>query len=735
MRIINSESKKPNAALGRGLRTFTPWNWAPILVAAALLLTAGLWVMAPQVGQAQGATPAQPTGIAATAGVHQAALSWDDPSDSSITRYEYLQAQAAKLTALDGAANDQFGYSVAVDGDTMVAGAYGDDGLKGAAYVLTRQSGTWSQVAKLTAFDGVAYDEFGYSVAVDGDTVVVGAYRDDDNGSRSGAAYVFTKPATGWVTTSTAAKLTALDGATNDEFGYSVAVDGDTVVVGAWWDHAGAIHSGSAYVFTEPTSGGWVTATETAKLTAYDGDVTDYFGISVAVDGDTVVVGAFYEGDNVADYGSAYVFTKPSGGWYDATETAKLTAYDGADDDRFGISVAVDGDTVVVGASEDDDNDEDFGSAYVFTKPSGGWVTATETAKLTSYDGAAFDFFGKAVAVDGDTVVVSAVGDDDNGERSGSAYLFTKPSGGWADATETVELTAYDGGSFDYFGFSVAVDDDTVVVGAPYVNENGSDSGSAYVFELSDWTAIPDSAAGGTNATSYTVTDLTSGIAYTLAVRAVNASGNSAAATVTATPWWPAPTNLVAAPDSGRVVLQWDTGDPEITNYLVRTELAVNSWDIGEKFVTASAGPRTTTDVTSLLTNGTEYSFTVFAAVLRDGCSNYWGPWCIIITSAASSVTETPTVAVPAAPTNLTATPGDGRVAVTWDNPGNITIRKYQYSTDGGTTFNHMNGSGRNTTSFTFKNLTNGTEYTLAIRASNLSGESEAATVTATPSQ
>ena len=234
------------------------------------------------------------------------------------------------------------------------------------------------------------------------------------------------------------------------------------------------------------------------------------------------------------------------------------------------------------------------------------------------------------------------------------------------------------------------------------------------------------------NTTSFTFSNLTNGTEYTLAIRASNLSGESTAATVTATPLGPAPENLVAALDSTRVVLQWDTGDSEVTNYLVRTELTSNSWDIGEKFVTASAGPRTTTDVTSL-TDGTEYSFYVQAAELREGHTQYTGPASIVITGASSSLNATPAVAVPAAPTGLTATTGDGQVAVTWDNPGNITIRKYQYSTDGGSSFNHMNGSKRNTTSFTFNNLTNGTDYTLAIRASNLSGESTATTVTATP--
>ena len=718
MRIINSSSTKFNVALRRGLRAFRPWSWAPITVAVPLLLTAALWVMAPQSGQAQGTAPAQPTGLTATAGVAQAALTWDDPSDSSITGYEYLfHAQVAKLTAHDGAASDNYGHSVAVNGDTVVVGAY-DDG-PGSAHVYTRQSGAWNQVAKLTASDGANGYYFGYSVAVDGDTVVVGAYYDD---SAQGAAYVFTKPAGGWATTSTAAKLTAFDGSASEYFGYSVAVDGGTVVVGAYGADGNANSSGAAYVFTKPATG-WVTTSTAAKLTASDGSTGDYFGHSVAVDGDTAVVSAYDEGDNVADYGSAYVFTKPVAGWATTSTAAKLTASDGANNDYFGFSVAVDGDTVVVGAPEDDDgDDENSGSAYVFIKPNGGWADATETAKLTAFDGAAFDFFGRSVAVDGDTLVVSAIGDDDNGERSGSAYVFTKPtSGDWADATETAKLTASDGGRFDYLGLSVAVDGDTVVVGAPHEDESGSDAGSAYVYEVSDWTAIPDSAAGDTNATSYTVTGLNNSTEYTIAVRAVSANGNGPAATVTATVLWPAPTNLVAGEDRTRLVLRWDTGDPGITHYLISSEITEGSGDPPpDRLVSAGSGPRTQAGFTSL-TNGTQYTFMVRAAAVSGSQT--------VVTGVAASVNATPRVVVPAAPTNLTATPGDGRVRVTWDHPGNITIRKYQYSTDGGDTFNHMNRSNQNTTSFTFKNLDNGEPYTFAIRASNLSGESAPAIV------
>ena len=166
--------------------------------------------------------PAKPTGLTAAGGDESITLGWDDPGDSSITGYEYFQALEAKLTASDGAADDNFGVAVAVDGDTAVVGAYQDDDNgsdSGSAYVFLRESGTWKQVAKLGASDGFANDRFGYSVAADGETVVVGAYGDDGNGSYSGSAYVFSKPIAGWATATETAKLTASDGASDDNFG------------------------------------------------------------------------------------------------------------------------------------------------------------------------------------------------------------------------------------------------------------------------------------------------------------------------------------------------------------------------------------------------------------------------------------------------------------------------------------------------------------------------------------
>jgi len=411
--------------------------------------------------------------------------------------------QLAKLTASDGAQNDFFGFSVAISGDSVVVGAPFDEiGTalnRGSAYVFVKPATGWAtatETAKLTASDGLAGDNFGASVAISSNVVVVGAFGDDIgtgfNRFNRGSAYVFVKPGTGWANMTETAKLTASDGTGGasdsdefgDQFGNSVSISGDTVLVGAFRDV-----QGSAYVFVKPIAGWAGNLTQTAKLTASDGTGGDEFGTSVAISGDTVVVGAPFDDIGTAlNRGSANVFVKPGTGWANMTQTAKLTASDGAGGDQFGDSVSISGDTVVVGAWEDDiGTNGGQGSAYVFVKPGTGWADMSETAKLTASDGLALDRFGSSVAISGDTVVAGADSDDTDFFAQGSAYLFAKPAEGWTSLLplfETAKLTASDGGQSDQFGKSVSISGNNIVIGAV------SDSigtqlfqGSAYVFE------------------------------------------------------------------------------------------------------------------------------------------------------------------------------------------------------------------------------------------------------------
>ena len=325
-------------------------------------------------------------------------------------------------------------------------------------------------VVRLLASDGQLHDLFGYSVSLDGDRAVVGAPGDDDQGARSGSAYVFVLSGGSW---SEEAKLLASDGQRDADFGRSVSLDGDRVVVGAPGDDVrGLDQAGSAYVFVL-SGGSW---SEEVKLTASDGEAADGFGRSVSLDGGRVVVGTPGDDDKGVRSGSAYVFVLSGGSW---SEEVKLTASDGEDSDDFGRSVSLDGDRVVVGTPGDDDKGTASGSAYVFVRIGGSW---SEEMKLTASDGANEDDFGGSVSVNGDRAVVGAPGDDDKGTASGSAYVFVRIGGSWS---EEVKLTASDGANDDHFGRSVSVNGDRAVVGAPQSVFTEKDAaGSAYVFDI-----------------------------------------------------------------------------------------------------------------------------------------------------------------------------------------------------------------------------------------------------------
>ena len=322
--------------------------------------------------------------------------------------------EQAELTASGVAAGAGLGISVAISGDTVVAGAFQDDDAgsnSGSAYVFQRSGTAWSEQAKLTASDGAAGDRFGISVAISGDTVVVGAHEDDDSGSESGSAYVFQRSGTVWTEQ---AKLLASDGAANDEFGCTVAISSDTVVVGAQFHGKSDSLVGAAYVF-QRNGTAWI---EKAKLLASDGAESDIFGSSVTISGDTIVVGAARGDGATTDSGSAYIFQRSGTTW---TEQAKLTASDGSTDDRFGDSVAISDDTVAVGAfGDDDDAGNSSGSTYVFQRSGPAWI---EKAKLTASDGPAAAF-GYSVDISDGIVIVGAFGDDYAGLNSGSAYVY-----------------------------------------------------------------------------------------------------------------------------------------------------------------------------------------------------------------------------------------------------------------------------------------------------------------------
>ncbi|MCH7720671.1 MAG: FG-GAP repeat protein, partial [Planctomycetes bacterium] len=383
------------------------------------------------------------------------------------------ECSETKLLASDGASGDYFGLSVAIGGDVAVVGAHEDDDNgedSGSAYIYRFDGIRWIEEAKLLASDGASDDQFGASVAVAGDVAVVGAFADDDNGDDSGSAYIYRFDGREWIEE---AKLLASDGAEDDLFGASVALDAHRVFVGALGDDDNGSGSGSAYVYRFDGTD-WI---EEGKLLASDGVNGDHFGLPVAVSGDVVVVGASFVDDNGENSGSAYVFRfEPDESRW--VEEAKLLASDGASDDYFGNPVRISGDVAIVGAFADDDNGDDSGSAYVFRFDGTGWI---EEAKLLASDGTSDDFFGYSVDVSGDLAAVGAIyGVNPLMSATGAVYVYLFDGTEW---TQEDKLLAPDGVSGDLFGGSVAISGAAIMVGAYSDFDNGWNSGSAYVFD------------------------------------------------------------------------------------------------------------------------------------------------------------------------------------------------------------------------------------------------------------
>jgi len=385
-------------------------------------------------------------------------------------------SQLAELTPSDRVNQDWFGISIAVSGNTVVVGDY-DPNIEqfGSVDVYVKPNNGWgnmNQTATLTSSDNG--QGFGTSVAISGNIIVVGAADTSNFGAQAagpGAVYVFVKPKDGWKDMTETAKLTALDGMPGDALGNSVAISGTTIAAGAFFV---SNFSGRVYVFTL-NGRSW---TQAAELSASDsGGILDYLGCSVAIDDNTVVAGSY--GHNNFQ-GSTYVYVEPPGGWVDMNETAELSAANGQGGDFFGFAVGINSDTVVsgsVGAAQG------FGSAYIFVKPQTGWsTTSTFNAELGAPDAIVGDSFGQSVGISGAgrVIIVGAPGQN-VGEDSeqGTAYVYVAPKSGWKSTRKSyAELFSSDGASFDTFGVSAGISGATAVVGAPKSNTPGE----AYVF-------------------------------------------------------------------------------------------------------------------------------------------------------------------------------------------------------------------------------------------------------------
>lgn len=390
-----------------------------------------------------------------------------------------VETTQMKFSAAAGLPQDRFGCAVAISGDTAIVGncRSGSPGnVQGQAYIFVRgNDGNWSEQATLVPNDNPLSFGFGRSVAIDGNIAVVGASL-VANGSNilQGAAYVFTRNGTSWTQQQ---KLLANDGAASDQFGVSVAILGNTIIVGALFDDVGPnTDQGSAYVFT--TNG--TTWTQQQKLTASDGAANDNFGVSVAISGDSAIVGAYFDdiGANT-NQGSACVFVRSGTTW---TQQQKLTASENAAGFGLGISVALEGNTAIVGKTTGIPLMVTIeGAAYVFVRNGTAW---TQQQKLTANDGATNTVFGQSVAVWGNTAVIGAQGENVGANSDqGAVHVFVRSGTTWV---KQQRITANDGGAGDGLGSSVAFDGNRMLVGArgDRVGTNPG-QGSAYIFSSS----------------------------------------------------------------------------------------------------------------------------------------------------------------------------------------------------------------------------------------------------------
>jgi hypothetical protein len=389
----------------------------------------------------------------------------------SFSAHAAVTTQIAKRTPVEGVPLGFYGNSVAISGDTAVVGApqhLVDGRTAGAVYVYVKRNGGWQRQARLVSGDRIRDHGFGNSVAIDGDTIAIG-------GSYGGApVYVFSRADGVW---SREAKLIA----PAENFGNAVALSGSTLVVGAWRDTIGDNQDqGSAFVF-ERVGGIW---SKQARLTAADGVARDNFGLAVAIEGDTVVVGSPGEQFSGRD-GAAYVFQRNAGAW---RQTARLQT-DAADFDvaGFGRAVSVSGERIAVGVPMDNVDSgagsflRDAGSVYVFRRAGTTW---RREAILHARDRGDNDFLGHAVDLDGDTLLVGAPEYVNNSfsDDPGRAYLFTFVAGTWH---EVAKIEPGDGAAKDYFGDAVALTGRLLVIGAfADDNDRGTDAGSAYFYRF-----------------------------------------------------------------------------------------------------------------------------------------------------------------------------------------------------------------------------------------------------------
>jgi hypothetical protein len=411
-----------------------------------------------------------------------------------------------KLTDTYGLTYDYFGASVAISGDGMYAmvGAYGTDDVasaSGSVFIFTRSGSTWTQQAELVATDPSlnAFVGAGVSISSDGTYAISGAYNKTVTVTNDGAAYIFTRSGSSW----SQQRIVASDAAQGEQFGKSVYIssDGTYAIVGAdRGDGLAGLNQGAAYIFTRSGSS-W---SEQQKLIPSDAAANDYFGFAASISGDGTyaIVGAYNNTDTIDRQGAAYIFTRSGSSW---TQQAKLLASDPDITDYFGwdVDISSDGTTAIVGATGNDDAGDRSGSAYIFTRSGSSW---TQQQKLTASDAAAQDNFGNQVSIsdDGSRAIVGAVYADITFADQGAAYIFTRSGSTW---TQTSKLLALDAAASDYFSsYAVGISGDGgyAIVGAYANDDGGASSGSAYIFTQPEYLTSTTSISAAGSVLSFT---------------------------------------------------------------------------------------------------------------------------------------------------------------------------------------------------------------------------------------
>lgn len=384
------------------------------------------------------------------------------------------------------AVDDEYGYSAEASGKTVIVGAFshkvGTHTNEGEVFVFTRPTTGWrstTPVATLTSPNGGTDDQFGEQVAISGRLIVVGA---NDRNSGTGAVYVYTEPKTGWKTTShPTAQLSIAGATTGDHLGDDVGISGDTIIAGAEGRDVGShVAQGVVAVFTKPASG-WHNETQQAELWASDGVANDGFGSYASISGNTIVGGSWAHNSFAGD---ADVFVKPASGWANGTETTKLLGTGVTAGDEFGTAVSISGDTVAVGAPVHSASASSHGGAvFLYQKPASGWAAAptlSETAEISETNGVDGSYFGEGTDIAGGLLMVGATNETVGAHsRQGAVYPVFRPLGGWTTSTTSTRLLAADGQANDGLGSAVAIGDGEVVGGA---DQGHGGRGAAYLW-------------------------------------------------------------------------------------------------------------------------------------------------------------------------------------------------------------------------------------------------------------